>query len=96
LETISNNSSSEVLAYVGFLHRKQGRYAEAVNAYLLALEKNPDNILVHSYLGQGFVEQKRLDLAELQLNEIRQRNGVGTWAEKSLSLAMKTGATSSY
>jgi tetratricopeptide (TPR) repeat protein len=96
LQATSDNSSSEVLAYVGFLHRKQGRYAEAVNSYLLALEKNPDNILVRSYLGQGFVEQKRLDLAELQLDEIRRRNGVGTWAEKSLSLAMKTGVTSSY
>ena len=96
LQTISNNSSSEVLAYVGFLHRKQGRYTEALNSYMLALDKNPNNILVRSYLGQGFVEQKRLDLAELQLNEIRQRNGSGTWAEESLSLAIKTGLTSSY
>jgi len=76
--------------------RKQGRYIEALNSYMLALDKNPNNILVRSYLGQGFVEQKRLDLAELQLNEIRQRNGSGTWAEESLSLAIKTGLTSSY
>ena len=60
------------------------------------MEKNPNNILTRSYMGQMFVELGELDMAKEQLAEIRKRGGEGTWAEASLATAIETGKTMDY
>ena len=96
LAAMSDQSDDRVLTYLGFVHRKQGD-VELGNAYYRqALATNPDNFLARSYMGQGFVESGKLDLARAQLTEIRTRGGRGTWAEISLRMAIENGRGYSY
>jgi len=62
----------------------------------LALTKNPNNLLVRSYMGQGFVEAGNLVAARGQHDEILARGGKGTWAEESLRKALSGGQTYRY
>ncbi|MEM9757156.1 MAG: hypothetical protein AAF914_14230, partial [Pseudomonadota bacterium] len=64
--------------------------------YLAAIDANPDNLLVRSYMGQGLVTLGRVAEAQAQLVEIRMRGGAGTWPEESLAEALRTGQTYSY
>ena len=96
LSVMSEGQTDRVLTYMGFANRKAGRIEEGMNYYLAALEKNPDNILARSYMGQGLVEQGKIELAKAQLDEIIARGGKGTWPEKSLRQAIESGETYSY
>ena len=93
---MSEVQTDRVLTYMGFANRKAGRVEEGMKYYLAALEKNPDNILARSYMGQGLVEQGKIELAEAQLDEIVARGGKDTWPEKSLRQAIESGETYSY
>ncbi|MGJ8547217.1 MAG: hypothetical protein ACSHWZ_17355 [Sulfitobacter sp.] len=84
------------LTYQGFIHRKQGHRAAAMDFYTKALARNPGNILARSYMGQGLVEDGNVTAAIAQLKAIRSHGGTGTWAESSLRRAIATGQTSSY
>lgn len=96
LSAMTDQSDDRVLTYWGFTHRKLGQI-ELANAYYdKAIATNPDNILARSYMGQGFVEQGKLDLAIAQWREIKARGGEGSWAEVSLREAIRTGTTYSY
>lgn len=96
LDTMDDRDSSLALTYYGFAHRKAGRVDLGMQYYNAALASDPDNLLVRSYMGQGFVEQGKIVRASLQLNEIRSRGGRGTWAETSLATAIQSGKTYSY
>ena len=96
LAAMREGETDRVLTYLGFAHRKAGRTEVGLDYYAQALEKNPDNILARSYLGQLLVEMGEIALARGQLEEIRQRGGKGTWAEASLSRAVGTGETLNY
>ena len=85
-----------VHTYRGFTARKMGDMDAAMRAYGRALDINPDNILVRSYMGQAFVETGQYELAQAQLTQIRTRGGRGTWAEISLRLAIQSGTTYNY
>jgi tetratricopeptide (TPR) repeat protein len=91
-----DQSSDFAMTYWGFTHRKLGNVAASDAYYAAAIEKNPDNILARSYMGQGLVAQGDIAAAFLQLQEIRARDGKGTWAEASLVKAIATGATYNY
>ena len=93
LDAMAEQRSDRVLTYRGFIARRTGDAASAMAFYAEALRLDPDNLLARSYMGQGFVEAKRLDLARAQLAEIRVRNGSGTWAEASLKQAILSGQT---
>ncbi|SLN41897.1 hypothetical protein PSA7680_02076 [Pseudoruegeria aquimaris] len=96
LAAMSDQQDDRVLTYRGFIARKQGD-AETANAfYQMALRQNPDNILARSYMGQGYAEAGRMELAQAQLSEIRKRGGRNTWAEVSLRLAIGSGKGFSY
>lgn len=88
--------SDFALTYWGFTHRKLGQIDEANAYYQAAIEKNPDNILARSYMGQGFVEAGDYLAAREQLLSIRARGGQNTWAEASLLAAIETGTGYSY
>jgi Flp pilus assembly protein TadD len=96
LDAMADQQDDRVLTYRGFLLRKTGRLEEAFRTYQAALDRNPNNLLVRSYLGQGFVEAGDLAAARRQHAEILARRGEGTWAEVSLRTALASGKTSDY
>ncbi|MCA3447345.1 MAG: hypothetical protein INF93_11600 [Rhodobacter sp.] len=96
LSAMTEGQTDRVLTYIGFANRKAGRMAEGLAAYDAALALNPDNLLCRSYLGQAYVELGKIELAQLQLDQIRARGGAGLWAETALESAIRTGQTHSY
>ena len=75
LSAMDEGESDRVLTYLGFTHRKMGDHEAGLRYYDAAFAKNPDNILARSYMGQGFVEDGKLDLAKAELSEIRKASG---------------------
>lgn len=96
LDTMSDQRDDRVLTYRGFLLRKTGQIDQAFSYYRSAIEKNPNNLLVRSYMGQGLVEAGDLAAARQQHEEILVRGGKGTWAEVSLRDALSSGRTYRY
>jgi len=96
LAAMTEGDTDRVMTYRGFLSRKAGDVETGMMWYARALELNPDNLLARSYRGQAFVEQGRIDLARLELDEIVARGGAGGWPERSLRQAIATGQTVSY
>ncbi|MEL6609874.1 MAG: tetratricopeptide repeat protein [Pseudomonadota bacterium] len=89
-------ADDRVMTYMGFTERKLGNVDAAMTFYQAALTANPDNILARSYMGQAYVEQGAIDLAQVQLSEIKARGGKQTWAAKSLEWAIQSGKGFSY
>lgn len=96
LRAMPDQTDDRVLTYWGFTHRKLGHLELANAFYQDAIDRNPDNILARSYMGQGFVAEGRMDDAVTQWLEIKVRGGEGTWAEASLRHAIQTGETQNY
>lgn len=96
LAAMTEGDTDRVLTYKGFANRKAGRIDLGMQYYAAALKQNPDNLLARSYMGQGYVEMGETKLAMLQLDEIVQRGGKGTWSEQSLRQAIGTGQTINY
>lgn len=96
LATMTEGDTDRVLTYRGFALRKSGNLEAGLAAYEAALTQNPDNILARSYYGQALVEMNEMQMASLQLDEIRARGGAGTWAETALARAIDTGITYSF
>lgn len=96
LAAMEEGNTDRVLTYKGFITRKQGDMEGGMVFYAAAVAKNPDNILVRSYMGQAYVQQGEMVLAKAQLSEIRTRGGRGTWAEFSLRQAIDTGKGFTY
>ncbi|MDF0602041.1 hypothetical protein P1J78_14965 [Psychromarinibacter sp. C21-152] len=96
LAAMSDPQDDRVLTYLGFIHRQQGETELGFAYYRKAIAANPDNLLARSYMGQGFVDEGRLQEAYAQLVEIRTRGGAGGWPEVALRRAIETGVTTSY
>lgn len=93
LRSLQAQDSDLALTYYGFVHRNLGEEALGMTYYHRALAQNPDNLLARSYMGQAYVAAGAIEMAGLQLVEIRMRGGRGTWAERSLDSAIATGVT---
>ena len=96
LAAMSDPSDDRVLTYRGFINRKLGNLDAAMMFYTAALEKNPDNLLARSYMGQGLVVEGKMEAAQIQLAEIEARGGGYSWAGTSLRKAIYTGKTFNY
>lgn len=96
LDQMPDQKSDRVLTYRGFTARKLGDLELANVYYQQAIDANPDNIAARSYMGQGLVEAGDKVAAQIQLDEIRARGGEGSWSEKSLAEAIKSGTGYSY
>jgi len=96
LRAMSDQNDDRVLTYWGFTTRKMGDMPGGMAFYARAIEQNPDNILVRSYMGQALVEQGKIKAAHAQLDEIRARGGTGTWPEIALNEALTTGKSRDY
>lgn len=96
LASMTDQKESRVLTYYGFINRKTGRIEKGMAFYKQAITADPNNLLVRSYMGQGYVQQGDLGHARIQLAQIRIRGGANTWPEQSLASAIKTGKGYSY
>lgn len=96
LASMTEGQTDRVLTYLGYANRKAGRLEQGLAYYAQALDQNPDNIQARSYLGQAYVGMNELVLARVELEQIRQRGGAGSWAEQALATALVTGRTYSY
>ncbi|MBV0912909.1 tetratricopeptide repeat protein [Anianabacter salinae] len=96
LATMSDQRADRVLTYWGFTHRKLGNADLGMVYYRQAIDTNPGNLLVRSYMGQHLAETGAIAAARVQLMEIRARGGEGTWPEAALASAIETGRGYSY
>ncbi len=88
---IHNQNDPRVLNYTGYSNRKAGRIELGITYYQKALAINPDFVLAREYLGEGYVAAGRIDLAQIQLDEIKNRAGVDSEEYKDLNKAITTG-----
>jgi tetratricopeptide (TPR) repeat protein len=91
LAASENQNDPRVLNYTGYSNRKAGRLEIGITYYRKALAINPDFVLAREYLGEGYVAAGRIDLAKLELNEIKTRAGTGSEEYQDLSKAITTG-----
>ncbi|MEM6310098.1 MAG: hypothetical protein AAF754_08610 [Pseudomonadota bacterium] len=96
LTAMDDQQSDRVLTYWGFTNRKLGKVDAAMMFYTAAIEKNPDNMLARSYMGQGMVVSGDVTGAKLQLAEIEARGGAYSWPATSLRQAIYVGKTYDY
>ncbi|MBF9036623.1 tetratricopeptide repeat protein [Rhodobacterales bacterium HKCCE2091] len=96
LARMSDQGESRVETYRGFIARSTGDTAAARVHYAHALAADPGNALARSYLGMAHVLDGRIDLARVQLAEIRARGGANTWPDRALARAIRTGTVTNY
>ena len=94
LAAIQNQNDPRVLNYTGYSNRKAGRLEIGITYYQKALAIDPNFVLAREYLGEGYVAAGKIDLAQIQLAEIKNRAGVGSEEYKDLSKAITTGVVS--
>lgn len=75
LDPIAHRRDPLVLTEFGFAFRKLGRLDTAIGYYRAALAVDPKAARTRSYLGEGYVEMGRLDLAREELAEIARLAG---------------------
>jgi tetratricopeptide (TPR) repeat protein len=91
LAAIENQNDPRVLNYTGYSNRKAGRLEIGITYYRKALAIDPNFVLAREYLGEGYVAAGRIDLAKLELNEIKARAGTGSEEYRDLAKAIDTG-----
>ncbi len=79
LGAVSNQNDPMVLTMIGYSERKLGHVDEATKLYFKALAVDPNNVDTHEYLGEGYVDSGRVDLAKA-----RARHGAGTLRQHQL------------
>lgn len=89
LSSVQNQNDPAVLNYLGYSNRKAGRLEIAITYYNKALAIDPNYVLAREYLGEGYVAAGRLDLAQIQLDEIANRAGKTSDEYIDLAKAMK-------
>jgi tetratricopeptide (TPR) repeat protein len=95
LAAIQNQNDPRVLNYTGYSNRKAGRLEIGITYYRKALAIDPNFVLAREYLGEGYVAAGKIDLAQIQLSEIKTRAGVDSEEYKDLSKAITTGVIES-
>jgi tetratricopeptide (TPR) repeat protein len=83
-ELVENKQDPKVLNYMGYANRKAGRLETGIAFYQQALAIDPNFVLAREYLGEGYVVAGRIDLAMVQLDEIKTRAGVASEEYKDL------------
>ena len=90
LAAIKNQNDPHVLNYTGYSHRKAGRLEIGITYYRKALAIDPNFVLAREYLGEGYVSAGRIDLAQIELNEIKARAGANSEEYKDLAKVIET------
>ncbi len=66
-----NPDDADILNLLGFTHRKQGRFDEALGYYERALAIDPEHRGALEYLGELYLQTDRPDMAERQLARLK-------------------------
>jgi len=65
---------ADTLNYLGFTTRKLGDYEKSEEYYLLGLKIEPNHKGINEYLGELYVVTKRIDLAKVRLEVLKDCN----------------------
>lgn len=90
LALVKDQNEPDVLNMQGYSHRKSGRLDVAITYYRKALNINPDFVRAREYLGEGYAAAGRIDLARIELAEIKKRCGETCEEYKDLSEAISS------
>jgi tetratricopeptide (TPR) repeat protein len=88
LGAIRNKKDAMVLTMIGYSTRKLGRLEEGIAIYHQALAIDPNNVNTHEYLGEGYIDAGRIDLAEAQLDTLKGLCGTGCSQYQDLARAI--------
>jgi hypothetical protein len=91
LKLVKQQNNPKVLSYIGYSTRKLGRVEEGIRYYLAALKLDPDYHVVREYLGEGYLQQGKPELAKEQLTELEKRCGTGCIEYRTLVAALSNG-----
>ena len=67
---------AEAWSNLGYTYRKQGNFKKAVKAYKKAIKLSPNLAEAHEYLGEAYAEMGKFDLAERELEILRDLGSV--------------------
>jgi len=76
---------ADVQNYLGYTHRKLGRYEEAKSYYAMALKLNPEHLGAHEYLGELYIEIGDMKNARKQLASLNKLCGFGCEEREELA-----------
>lgn len=88
LRLVKQQDDPRVLTYIGYSTRKLGRVEEGIGYYMKALAINPDYHTVREYLGEGYLQEEKPDLAREQLSELEKRCGKDCIEYRTLAAAI--------
>ena len=71
-------SSADVVNYIGYIHRKLGKMAEAQMYYEAALHMKPDHRGALEYYGEWYCMMGNIDKARQNLGRIAELYGTST------------------
>ena len=71
LLAVRNKNDAMVLTMIGYSKRKLGALDEGIAIYHQALAIDPNNINTREYLGEGYIDAGRVDLAEAELDKLQ-------------------------
>jgi hypothetical protein len=91
LKLVKQKDDPKVLNYIGYSTRKLGRVDEGIGYYLAALKLDPNYHVVREYLGEGYLQQGKPELAKEQLSELEKRCGKGCIEYRTLVAAVAKG-----
>jgi predicted Zn-dependent protease len=91
LRLVKQQNNPKVLNYIGYSTRKLGRVDEGIRYYLAALKLDPNYHVVREYLGEGYLQQGKPELAKEQLSELEKRCGKGCTEYRTLVAALAKG-----
>ena len=66
-----DKKNADILNYLGYTLRKNGKFKEAEIYYLKRLELDAGHIGINEYLGELYVETNRIDLAKKRLDVLK-------------------------
>jgi tetratricopeptide (TPR) repeat protein len=91
LDTLQDPNTPRALNYRGYATRKLGRTEEGISYYLRSVALDPQYAQVREYLGEAYVIQGKIDLAQDQLATIQKLCGSTECEEyEDLSTAIAT------
>lgn len=94
LDTLDNPNTAKALNYRGYATRKLGRTDEGIDYYLQSVKLDPQYAQVREYLGEAYVTQGRLDLAQEQLRLIQSICGSNCEEYRDLAAAIQGSSNS--
>ncbi|MBV9431390.1 MAG: hypothetical protein JO137_06160 [Hyphomicrobiales bacterium] len=89
LDLLENPNTPKALNYRGFATRKLGHTEEGISYYLKSVALDPNYAQVREYLGEAYVIQGKLDLANSQLATIKTICGTGCEEYEDLAQAIE-------